>query len=359
MRPKACVPIVRLVFLAATLWSPVLPAQKGPAGVVSREQQGIERKQRWAVLIGVNTYEDEQGIGPLKYCVADMKLLSEVLTGPRGGFQRENVLLMTDSAEQSIHRPTYSNMVTMIPRWLEDVGPEDDVLIAFSGHGMAEDDQCYLLPGDAKRGALRLTSVGVPQVREWLEGCRAQRKVLILDACHSGAGKAPGQMSEEMMAELEKGHGFVRLASCDTTQKSSEAPELGHGVFTYHLAQAIQGKGDLDRDGRVGADEAYRYVAREVQLWARRKGLDQDPVLSGRWVGGPSTLAYGQLPVETRPRPVASEHGRAGITRENWGRAAGSSGTDPSLFFPNPLGSLPRRPELLSRRRITCTATQG
>ena len=288
-----------MVFLAAG-------QDKGPAGVVSQGARSAERTQRWAVLIGVNNYEDEQGIGSLKYCVADMKLLYEVLTGPRGGFQRENVLLMTDDAAERMHRPTYSNMVTMIPRWLEDVGPEDDVLIAFSGHGMAEDDRCYLLPGDAKRGALRLTSVSVPQVREWLEGCRAQRKVLILDACHSGAGKAPGQMSEEMKEELEQGRGFLRLASCDTKQKSSEDPKLGHGVFTYSLVAALRGKGDLDGDGRVGADEAYRYVSKEVRRWARERGLHQDPLMSGRLVGGQLTLCYAPPRAPQKPATVAS-----------------------------------------------------
>ena len=293
-------------FLVAVFSSAISFAQdRGPAGVVTQEARATERSQRWAVLIGVNRYEDEQGIGSLKYCVADMKLLYEVLIGANGAFERENVLLMTDDASKSIHRPTYSNMVTMIPRWLEDVGPEDDVLIAFSGHGLAEDGQCYLLPGDAKRGALRLTSVSVPQVREWLEGCRADRKVLILDACHSGAGKAPGQMSEELRRELETGHGFLRLASCDTRQKSSEDPKLGHGVFSYHLVAALRGKGDLDGDGRVGADEAYRYVSRKVRGWARERGLRQDPLMSGRVVGGQLTLSYALRSRQER-KPVPS-----------------------------------------------------
>ena len=276
---------------------PLLPSlllaqDRGVGGVIGVEQRQTEQARRWAVLIGVNKYEDEQGIGSLKYCVEDMKLLSAVLTGPHGGFQPRNVLLMTDASANIMHRPTYSNMVTMIPRWLEDVGPDDDVVIAFSGHGMTEDGQCYLLPGDAKRGALRLTSVSVPQVREWLEGCRASRKILLLDACHSGAGKAPGQMSEELKQELEQGHGYLRLASCDTKQKSSENPGLEHGVFTYYLAEGLQGKADSDGDGRIDADEAYRYVSREVRGWAREQGLRQDPVRSGRIVGGTLTLCY-------------------------------------------------------------------
>lgn len=283
--------------------------EKGPAGVVGLEQRGAEQARRWAVLIGVNEYEDEQGIGSLKYCVADVKLLYDVLTSANGGFKQENVLLMTDDAGNVLHRPTYSNMVTMIPRWLEDVGPQDDVLISFSGHGMAEDGQCYLLPGDAKRGALRLTSVSVPQVREWLEGCRAERKVLILDACHSGAGKAPGQMSAEMIQELESGHGYLRLASCDTKQKSSEDPSFGHGVFTHFLVEGLRGKADGDGDGRVDADEAYKYVSRGVGRWAREHGLRQDPVRSGRVVGGALTLCYAPPRLRRPDKTVAPTEG--------------------------------------------------
>ena len=280
-----------LAFLQSVLGSTAVMGQRGLAGVVHKQERARERAQRWAVLIGVNKYEDEQGIGSLKYCVPDMKLLRQVLTGPRGGFHPDNVLLMTDDAADRLHRPTYPNMVTMIPRWLEDVGPKDGVLIAFAGHGMEENGKCYLLPCDAKRGALQLTSVSVPQIREWLEACRAERKILVLDACHSGAGRAPGQMSERMKEELETGHGFVRLASCDTKQKSSEDDTLGHGVFTYHFVQGLQGKGDLDGDGRVDADEAYRYVSREVGRWAREHGVDQDPLWSGR-KSGPFTLTY-------------------------------------------------------------------
>jgi len=225
-----------------------------------------------------------------------MKLLYETLTGPLGGFDRENVLLMTDDAAKSMHRPTLPNLLTMIPRWLEDAGPKDDAFIAFSGHGLEEDGECYLLPRDAKRGNLRLTSVSVPQVRSWLEACKAQRKVLVLDACHSGAGRAVEGMGQSLKQAIEEGRGFLRLASCDRHQKSNEDRALGHGVFTYHLVKALRGAGDFDSDGRIGADEAYRYVARGVAHWARGHGLRQDPIMSGRVVGGLFTLCYAPKP---------------------------------------------------------------
>ena len=311
--------LLRAAAIVAVLWlfTPgLVHAQRGAAGV-AKEQRALERPRRWAILIGVNKYEDEQGIGSLKYCAADMKLLAEVLTGPNGGFGRKNVLLMTADADNPLHRPTYSNMVTMIPRWLADVGPNDDVVVAFAGHGITEDGECYLLPNTAKRGALRLTSVSVPQVREWLEGCRAKRKVLILDACHSGAGRAVNEMADEWKRELESGHGFLRLASCDTKQKSNEDPSLGHGVFTYYLAKALQGEADFDGDGRVGVGEAYRFVSREVRGWAREHGLKQDPLMSGRIVGGQLTVCYAPTRRKrTAPQPTAEQTAALHLTIE-------------------------------------------
>jgi len=275
--------------------------------VVRRVDIQEERARRWAVLIGVDKYQDEVGIGSLKSCAADMKLLNYILTGPNGGFADENVLLMTADAEDPGHRPTYSNIVTMVPRWLADAGEQDDVLIAFSGHGVTENDEPYLLPSTARRGNLRQTAIPLAFFREWIDACRAERKILVLDACHAGAGKDAPAMSTAFEEELAKGTGFVKLASCGPDQKSNEDPALespvgkGHGVFTYYLAEGLQGGADYDRDGRVDADESYRYAYKKTNVWARGKGLRQDPMKSGS-VTGVMTIGYyrdtGQLEEE-------------------------------------------------------------
>lgn len=277
-------------------------AEKGVT-IVPRKQVQTERARRWAVLIGVDKYDDELGIGSLKYSAQDMKLLHRVLTGPSGGFDPENVLLMTRDAKNPRHTPTYSHIVSMVPRWLLDARPQDDVLIAFSGHGIAEKGEAYLLPSSAMRGNLRLTAIPLRLIREWLDACKAARKILVVDACHSGAGKAARAMDDVFKSDLDRGEGFVRLASCGPAQKSNEDAMLtslvgtGHGVFTYYLAEGLEGRGDFDRDGRVDVDEAYRYAYNRTCAWARNNGLRQDPMKSGR-VTGTVTIAY------HRPRAV-------------------------------------------------------
>ena len=271
--------------------------EKRGVTIVPRKQVQTERARRWAVLIGVDKYEDETGIGSLKYCAQDMKLLYRVLTGPNGGFEPENVLLMTGDAAEHLYRPTRSNIVRMVPNWLKDARPEDDVLIAFSGHGIEEEGNAYLLPRDAVRANPRLTALPLSLIREWLEACRARRKILVVDACHAGAGKDAPAMSRTFWNEVDRGEGFIRLASCGPRQKSNEDAKLqsavgkGHGVFTYYLAEGLEGKGDYDRDGRVDVDEAYRYAYNGTRGWARRKGVEQSPMKSGR-VTGMMTIGY-------------------------------------------------------------------
>ncbi len=308
--------------------------------VVPREQVQTERAKRWAVLIGVDKYTDEMGIGSLKYCAQDMKLLYQVLTGPNGGFAPENVLLMTQDARHPKHRPQRSFIVTMVPLWLTEAKPEDDVLIAFSGHAVERDGKAYLLPSDAMHANPALTGIPVDLLKDWLANCKAKRKILILDACHSGAGKDAPAMSDAFWQDTERGEGFVRLSSCGPKQKSNEDEALassvgkGHGVFTYYLAEGLQGKGDLDRDGRVDVDEAYRYAYNHTRGWALNKGLAQRPMKSGS-VTGIMTIGYyrsleelqhKRQMAEARMKELTAESGRVGtdaarkVIAESWAK---------------------------------------
>jgi|GEM_PF-5701062 len=305
--------------------------EKGIAKAVSISTMRKERPRRWAILIGVNKYEDEMGIGSLKYCSEDMKLLDQVITGPAGGFHPDNVLLMIDSSTEPNHRPTYENLVTMIPRWLRDAEPEDDLMIAFSGHGMTENGEAYLLPSSAKRGNLRLTGIPLAQIKEWMDACKAERKILILDCCHAGAGKAPASMSPEFQEALEKAQGFVKLASCAPNQKSNEDAELagGHGVFTWFLANGMSGKADANGDGRVDVDEAYNYACAQTRLWARKKGIEQDPMKSGSVIGS-ITLGYAVQSSDTGKK----ESVPAPTTGGESGQAKGDDAVPSDLILP-------------------------
>jgi len=108
----------------------------------------------------------------------------------------------------------------------------------------------------------------------------------LLQAGPAGANPStfrdPANVSGAFLERLSQGRGRVILTASDANEVSVEKDELKHGVFTYYLLEALRGKGDLDGDGVVSADEAYRYVSMKVP---QATGQDQHPVKKGEMTG--------------------------------------------------------------------------
>src|SRR6201995_1899398 len=83
----------------------------------------------------------------------------------------------------------------------------------------------------------------------------ATYKILLTDACHSGA-ISPDD-TENLNNSLEKlNPSLFSMTASRARESSFESPELEHGVFTYFVVQGMGGAADLSpRDGRVTADE--------------------------------------------------------------------------------------------------------
>jgi uncharacterized caspase-like protein len=77
---------------------------------------------------------------------------------------------------------------------------------------------------------------------------------------------------------LSQGKGRVIITASDANEVSVEKDDLKHGVFTYYLLEALQGKGDLDGNGVITVDEVYRYVSIRVP---QATGQEQHPVKKG------------------------------------------------------------------------------
>lgn len=73
----------------------------------------------------------------------------------------------------------------------------------------------------------------------------------------------------------------VLLASSADAEPSWEDAELGGGVFTAYLLEAISGKADENGDGYVTIGEAYRYAAPRVEVFSLHRGTPQTPKLYG------------------------------------------------------------------------------
>ncbi len=229
---------------------------------------------RWALLIGVNGYHES--LGELKYSINDCRRLAGVLTTGDDAFPTENVLVLADD-EGDERRPTYAGIHSWLASWLAQPDEDDTVLVDFAGHGREIDGKCYLVPGDATLQTIHVTGIPVPYVQELLERCKARQKVLILDACHSGAGRDVSSMAAPMMEALSAGKGITTLTSCGEDELSHEWHEKNQGVFSYYLGEALSGSCPPDAHGRITADAVYDWVYQRVQRWASEHRCSQNP----------------------------------------------------------------------------------
>ena len=134
---------------------------------------------RYALLIGVNQYA--KPIQSLRYCVNDMELLADCIQ--KLGVPKENIILVTDNS--SVDRlPTGAVIRRQIENITKLMENNDQLFVAFSGHGAMVDGKSYLCPSDTN-----LKDVSSIVSRDWvfeqLEKCKAKQKIFIIDACRN------------------------------------------------------------------------------------------------------------------------------------------------------------------------------
>jgi hypothetical protein len=233
---------------------------------------------RWAVLVGVNEYEDKANYGQLHVCVKDVGAIYERLI--TGGLDPARVRLLTDDKSEL---PTRENILVALKSIADATEPDDLLLFYYSGHGDEDGGEGYLVARNGRRLVLRDTAVPISRVKEIMEQASARAKVIILDACHSGAdigGKGPKPMSAEFIRRVfQQAEGLAILSSCKQGQLSYEWRENECSVFTYFLLEAFTGKADRDEKGFVTVQDANRHVTGGVKLWASQRNLSQTPTL--------------------------------------------------------------------------------
>lgn len=226
----------------------------------------------YLISIGCSEYKADS-LENLKYAGSDAKLFYDCYRDSgTDGFSDEN------SFELYKVPPEYRTVGRDLSRVLKKAKLKDTVVFYFAGHGVVdESDTLYLALHDTELDALDFSAISTSKLLSQFDDCRAQRKILILDCCHSGAiiGQGRGAENAGMLTELENhtGQGTVILTSCQETEQAREVKDLGHGVFTYYIVEGLKGAADENRDGVITKDELYNYVTKSFN----EKNITQTP----------------------------------------------------------------------------------
>jgi tetratricopeptide (TPR) repeat protein len=217
----------------------------------------------YAVVIGIAGYPKLAEKYQLRFPERDAQSMNTILISPEGGsFKAENVRVLTGP------QATLAAMRREIDGWLPSVAKEDDrVLIYFAGHGFLYGGKGYLAPSDFDAQHIEQTGYPMDELGSVIgEKIHATYKILLTDACHSGAiTPEETQTLNGSLANLQKS--LFSLTASRDRESSFESPDLdgGHGVFTYYVVEGMGGAADANRDGVVSADELAEYVHTQVR----------------------------------------------------------------------------------------------
>jgi formylglycine-generating enzyme required for sulfatase activity len=255
-----------------TLFAGLIALSVFLAVLLAQEPQRQGRK--YALLIGVQKY-DGTGLQSLKFCENDVTELAQVLRGEGYGYNRV-VLLTRTEAQKNIDRddilPTAENIRDHLRAILRDRRPEDTVLIAFAGHGvqLKKDGHMYFCPAKCNLDKAD-TLIGLDDLYAQLRECKANEKILLVDACRNdpldkrGEDDRLGSVTRPLVPDPPGG--TVAIFSCSKGQTARENEKHGHGYLFKYVIDGLKGNSQAlnERTGEVTWLKLAGYVTEEVK----------------------------------------------------------------------------------------------
>lgn len=236
------------------------------------------------LTVGIETY---RGDAPaLTYAEDDARAFADSLSKQAQPlFSRVRVISIFNAAAT---KDSIAETFLELASGTDSVGPNDTFVFFFAGHGAVANvgaAQSFFL---ASAGVTRLgegkdlarNGISASDLLGWLNRISAGSKLLVLDACNSGAmiqyfnGK--DGMGSTVLDALQKASQTAILAATQPSEPARASGALGHGLFTAAL---------LQNDPEPGERRAVHKIndlvsaAREVlPILSKRYGVaDQEP----------------------------------------------------------------------------------
>ena len=297
------------------------------AGFVSQRVGPPAPEKLWALVIGIGKYTHAE---PLRYAASDADSFSSFLQSPRGGeLLPDHTFTLLE--EMATRRSIEVELELMQNR----VEPGDTVYIYVADHGFINKRGLgYFIPSDGDLRVPASTSVSFQVLKELVDLglAHAEKRILITDLCNSGriGPESSGltvQIQNLINAELLKlGAGqpgsFLNLLASRPTEASWESDDLGSGVFTHTLLEALDGKSVDSGDSVVQAQHVVDYVMREVPKYTGNQQHPManetfDPVLPLAYLDRPGPSAP-ESPEEAETVLEILNSDQRGFVRVQW-----------------------------------------
>ena len=241
------------------------------------------------MVVGIDNYKNPKY--NLNYAVADANGFKNAIDA--------GMKTITSNVNNYYIKDSEANKEKILQTFKEislKANPQDVFIFYYAGHGMMTSDEnktFYLVPHDVTQiyGAdesIDQKGISAELLKDLSASIPAQKQLYILDAWQSAGAlsaiSSRGAAEEKAIAQLGRSTGTHWLTASGSEQFATEFDELGHGVFTYVLLQALSGKADSG-DGRITVNELKAYLESQV------------PEGSGKYRGSaqyPASFGFGQ-----------------------------------------------------------------
>ncbi len=310
----------------------ILSSGKNKIDVTATNEQGVKSLKKsfsvicekeanpklYIVSIGISKYKDTT----LNLDFAE-KDAADVITL----FKKRNKIFDNIKTFKIVNEQATRENILSVKDSLMETEVNDQVILFFAGHGLLDESyNYYLTTHDFDYQNFFKTVIAYDDFIDILDSIPARKKVVFIDACHSGEidkeqdenntgavilnnentagsrslwsleyGNIPGfgsQSTFELMklifTDLRRGSGTTIISSAGGKEFAYESKKIKNGVFTYVLINGLKSKeADLDNNGQIMLSELQDYVMKTVSRITkgrqnptnRRVNLDYDFIM--------------------------------------------------------------------------------
>ena len=231
---------------------------------------------RFALIVGLENYAD--AIPRINFAENDATSFAQCIS--ELGFDTRDVTCLTRA------QATQTKIESEIRRLTRLAQKGDEVLLFYTGHGVSIKATNYITCHDTVRTDLANTCIPLPWILDLLRTSKASRKLLFLDFCHGGLDSDASKHGiidtinesalDALFAETEDEVGFV---SCRANQSSYSSPNLHHGIWTFHILEALRGTapGAAEENTHITSASLQNFLADQVPKTLKEE--HPDPVV--------------------------------------------------------------------------------
>ncbi|MEW6686864.1 MAG: caspase family protein [Candidatus Edwardsbacteria bacterium] len=242
----------------------------------------------YILAVGINRYKNPAL--SLNYAEPDARGIIEFFR------QKDKGLFKRIEAIDIYNEQATKETITSKLKQLENTNPQDAVLIYLAGHGENIQDKWYFIPHELtypeREGEVKAKGISSDELSGLIKNIRAQKILVLVDACKSGAVLVAfrGFEDRKALSQLSRSTGVHIIAASTKDQFAAEVKELGHGVFTYTLLEGLKGKASGGTE-TVTVRKLMGYVEEQLpDITKKYKQEAQYPVVDSKGMDFPLTI---------------------------------------------------------------------